>query len=89
MAQWLNSPAAAWAFLYLGETVRRDDTMVRSPIFGDSGCCVFNNAGQKGISALTVTERDLHTQLNTIDCVRSGQSVNGWDARLDEILAGG
>ena len=34
MAQWLNSPEAAWAFLYLGDTVRRDDAMVRSPLCG-------------------------------------------------------
>ena len=69
MAQWLNSPEAVWAFLYLGETVRRGDAMARSPIFGDSGCCIFNNAGQKGISALTVIERDLRIQLNMIDCI--------------------
>ena len=63
--------------------------MIRSPLFGDSCGCIVNPSGHKGISALAVIERDLHIQFNTIDCVRSGQSVNGWDAQLEEILADG
>ena len=89
MAQWLNSPEAAWAFLYLGDAVRCDGTMGRSPVFEDSGCCIFSNSGQKGVSALQAVERDLAMHFNTADCIRSGQSVAGWETQLDETLEAG
>ena len=63
--------------------------MVRSPLFGDSGCCIFNPSGSRGASALTVIERDLDVKFNVHNCIQSGQRVHGWDAQLEEILANG